>query len=320
MIEHPGDLRAAEVGREGKAGHVTKAVGPARHRGQTSARLLRAGVLPHDRRVHGLPRGGIPDDDGLALVGDAAGGQVSGLQAGFSESRLHDVHGVAPDLGGVVLDPPGTGVALRMLELRAGDHTGLVVDDEAAGARRALVDGRNEAARPRRNGARGVGHHASSPLTTVKTAPARASPMASFRAISWSTRRASSSPPARPTARAAERDDEGRRCDVGQAALGGERGEVDEDRVELERRDELAVLPGGAHGIQHDGGPPDAGGDVHEAARPTGDHGPAGTAQHPGPLAQHDRAEREDDREADDDHERRGWHVVRDPRAEAGSR
>src|SRR4029078_10830984 len=75
----------------------------------------------------------------------------------------------------------------------------------------------------------------------------------------------------------AEGHDQGGRGHVGEATLGGERGGVGEDRVELERRDELAVLPGGAHRIQDDRGASDAGGDVHEAAGRTGGNGSTAT-------------------------------------------
>ena len=149
------------------------------------------------------------------------------------------------------------------------------------------------------------GHQVRIPLMTVKTAPPRARPMARRRARLVVDVPRQDLPADQADGERAERDDQRSGADVGQPALGGERGEVDEDRVELERRDELAVLPGGAHRIQHDGRAADAGGHVHEAARPTRDHGAARPRRTLARSLSTTAAARRSG-EADDDHEGRG--------------
>jgi hypothetical protein len=82
VVEDPGGLGAGEVGVEEEAGLP-------RHRGlvpgrlQPGAELGRAPVLPDDAPMHGLSGGAVPDDRGLALVGDADRGDVGGGRSGL---------------------------------------------------------------------------------------------------------------------------------------------------------------------------------------------------------------------------------------------
>jgi hypothetical protein len=103
----------------------------------------RRGPVPRarDRGMDRPSRHTVPDDDGLSLVRDAAGRDVGGLQARLRVGGFDDVHRVAPDLHRVVLDPTGSRVVLRVLELRAADHPRSAVDDQATRARGPLVDG-----------------------------------------------------------------------------------------------------------------------------------------------------------------------------------
>ena len=80
VVENPGDLRGAEIGIEQQPGlrldHRLAAVGA-----ELVADAGRAAILPDDRAVDRLAGRAVPDDDRLALVGDADGGDVGRLQA-----------------------------------------------------------------------------------------------------------------------------------------------------------------------------------------------------------------------------------------------
>ena len=81
VVEQPGDLGGGEVGIEQQAGLggdgrlVAGILEGAAHLGG-------APVLPDDGAMDGLAGAAIPDQAGLALVGDADGGDVARLQAG----------------------------------------------------------------------------------------------------------------------------------------------------------------------------------------------------------------------------------------------
>ena len=99
-----------------------------------------ARVLPHDRVVDRLAGLAVPDDRGLALVGDADRLDVAGLGVGVGHRAVDDLARAAPDLGRVVLDPAGLRVDLLVLALiDVGDAAVLVEEDEAR-AGGALVD------------------------------------------------------------------------------------------------------------------------------------------------------------------------------------
>ncbi len=69
ILEDPFDLGAGEIGRQGQADFLAEAV-LAAVLGQFIADLVGAGILPDDGIVDGLSGGLLPDDRGLALVGD----------------------------------------------------------------------------------------------------------------------------------------------------------------------------------------------------------------------------------------------------------
>ena len=109
-------------------------------RGQLADDLVGARVLPVDGVVHRHARLAVPDDGRLALVGDAQRDEVGGLQRRVVERALHDLHHVAPDLLGVVLDPARAREDLLVLLLRDGDDAGRAIEDHAARGRGALID------------------------------------------------------------------------------------------------------------------------------------------------------------------------------------
>src|SRR5207248_7705622 len=140
LVQQPTDLGSGEVGREWQPGRGAEPVG-SRVAGQFPDDAVGAGVLPHDRRVYRLPGRFVPQQRGLALVGDAHRGQVGAGQAGLVERAAGDCSAVVPDLGRVVVDPAGAGVALAVLALVERGDPAVGVEDDAAGRGGALVDG-----------------------------------------------------------------------------------------------------------------------------------------------------------------------------------
>ena len=143
VLQQPLQLAAGEVGGRRQPGlapdDLAAAVGV-----QGRGDAVGAGVLPDDGvvpRTAGMP---VPDDRRLALVGDADGVQVAGAEAGAGKCGPDDGLGALPDLQRVVLDPPGAGEDLLVLELVAAHRLAGVVEDHEPRARRALVDGAHE--------------------------------------------------------------------------------------------------------------------------------------------------------------------------------
>ena len=139
VVEQPAQLQCGEIAGERQAGLRAEPILPA------VARVLRhqridARVLPDHRVVYRLAGGAIPQQGGLALVGDADRGEVAMRQVGaaqrFSDHRLR----VAPDLQRIVFDPAGLRIDLPMLHLRAGDRLAHAVEHDEARAGGALVD------------------------------------------------------------------------------------------------------------------------------------------------------------------------------------
>src|SRR5699024_7880027 len=103
--------------------------------------LLGPGVLPDDRVVDRFAGVLVPDDRGLALVGDADRGDVALAQRCPGQGQTDHLAGVPPDLQRIVLHPAGLRQDLLVLDLPGlHDLTG-VVEDDGAGAGRSLVDG-----------------------------------------------------------------------------------------------------------------------------------------------------------------------------------
>ena len=72
---------------------------------QSGADIGGAAVLPDDGAVHRLARGAVPHHGGLALVGDADGGDVLGLTPAFFSASRQVAIGRGPDVLRLVLDP-----------------------------------------------------------------------------------------------------------------------------------------------------------------------------------------------------------------------
>jgi hypothetical protein len=140
VVEHPADAGRGEVGGQGQAGAFGDQVGAGRVP-HLLHQALGAGVLPDDGASGGQAGEAVPQDGGLALVGDAGGGDLAGGDGGLGEGLGGDAFQVAPDLQGVVLDPAGFGEVLAVLALRDRHQPPVVVEQDAAGGGGALVDG-----------------------------------------------------------------------------------------------------------------------------------------------------------------------------------
>src|SRR5690606_224666 len=110
------DLGAGEVAGEREPGLPAEAV-LTHVAAQFAAERVGAGVLPDDGVVHRLTGRPVPQQGGLALVGDANGAEGVGAYPGPGERIVHDGPHPGPDLGGVVLDPPRSGEDLLVLLL-----------------------------------------------------------------------------------------------------------------------------------------------------------------------------------------------------------
>ena len=120
VIEQPGDLRPGEIGIEQQA-RAPADEGLGAFRLEALAGIGRAPVLPDDRAVDGPAGRALPDDRGLALVGDADGGDLAWAETRALERLARGRERVAPDLLGVVLHPAVGGEVLRMFAPRERD-------------------------------------------------------------------------------------------------------------------------------------------------------------------------------------------------------
>ena len=142
VIEKPGDLGAREVG-------VDDQPGARRHQirvaivGQSPAEIGGTPVLPDDGVIDRPAGGALPHDGGLALVGDADGGDAAGPVPGLGEDLAANVERRPPDLLGVVFDPTVPREYLGQFALGRSRRPALGVEQDRPGAGGALVDGKN---------------------------------------------------------------------------------------------------------------------------------------------------------------------------------
>ncbi len=139
VAQQPLDLGRREVGVEDEPGalaHQRLVAGGA----ELVAALGRAPVLPDQRPVNRLAGRRVPGEDRLALVGDPDPVQVGALDAGVGD-RLHgDLPRDVPDFRRVVLDPARPREVLLELRVGAAGDPPLLVEDQAGGPGRPLVD------------------------------------------------------------------------------------------------------------------------------------------------------------------------------------
>ncbi len=142
MLEQPGSTWSTEVGGEGKAGGRAKAVRVSA--GQPINDPSGAGVLPHDGPLEWLSGCRVPDEKGLALVGDSHRSQVSGGQVGCGECRSNHRPRVFENLDGIVFDPPGPREVLCVGSLGRCHHRPSLINDQEPSAGSSLVESANK--------------------------------------------------------------------------------------------------------------------------------------------------------------------------------
>ncbi len=140
VIEQPGDLGGGEIRIEQQPGLVADGRRFAR-RPQRGAVLRGAAVLPDDGVVDRPAGRALPDDRGLALVGDADGGHILGREPGLGHGVAHRRDDARPDLLRIVLDPAGLRIDLPQLLLGARDRRERAIEHDGARRGRALIDG-----------------------------------------------------------------------------------------------------------------------------------------------------------------------------------
>src|SRR5690606_41332467 len=101
-------------------------------------------ALPDDGGGDRLARGAIPEDGGLALVGDADGGNAVDAAVQVIQDPAHDPHRHVPDIVRVVVDPPGSRVDLVDLLLRDFEAPAGAIHHDGPARCGALIDRRNE--------------------------------------------------------------------------------------------------------------------------------------------------------------------------------
>jgi hypothetical protein len=102
-----------------------------------------ARVLPDNGVGVGLARAPVPDQRRLALIGHSHRGNVRCLGAGFVERFVDDLLRALPDFHCVMLDPARLRKNLGVFELMNAHRLAPVVEQHAAGAGGALIDGGN---------------------------------------------------------------------------------------------------------------------------------------------------------------------------------
>src|SRR5699024_8909287 len=108
------------------------------------ADLLRAGVLPDDRVVDGLPGVLVPDHGGLTLIRDAHALELVAVDVRPRQGLTDRLVRVLDDLLRVVFDPTGAGKDLLVLELPRGHDLPVMVEYDRPLRGGALVDGEDE--------------------------------------------------------------------------------------------------------------------------------------------------------------------------------
>ena len=109
-------------------------------RPQCRASIRCAPILPNDGIVDGTTRSALPNNRGLALVGDADGGDLSRLDASAGDRRLRGRNDARPDFFRIVLDETRRRIDLPEFLLRRRDRTERRIEDDRARRGRALID------------------------------------------------------------------------------------------------------------------------------------------------------------------------------------
>jgi hypothetical protein len=105
------------------------------------AKIRRAPVLPDDGAMHRTSGGAVPQQGGLALIGDADGDDVARGGAGLLHGAAAARDSRCPKVLRLVLDLAVGGKMLRKFLLRKSRDRGVGPEQAGPGRGRALVDG-----------------------------------------------------------------------------------------------------------------------------------------------------------------------------------
>ena len=139
VFQDPLDLGGREIGVRHKASVFPDIV---RHAGGLEQLVHKgrgAAALPDDGVIHRASGALVPQDGGLALVGDANARNVLGVYAALGDYLVHHAVLAGPDLHGVVLHPALMGVDLLKFPLLHADNVLLVVKQDRPAAGSALI-------------------------------------------------------------------------------------------------------------------------------------------------------------------------------------
>src|SRR5690606_11060558 len=142
VIEQPFQLRPRKVWIEHQASHFSNPLemSPVP---KLTAELRGSTILPYDRALHRAPRPTLPEQCGLALIGDADRGDIAPAQARVSERARDGSERALPQLFRLVLDPTRLRKVLCEL-LRMPSQGGPVeAQHQRRGAGRPLIQRQN---------------------------------------------------------------------------------------------------------------------------------------------------------------------------------
>src|SRR5262249_7558450 len=100
-------------------------------------------ILPDQSRGDGPPVTALPDDGGLAVIGQANGGPSAWVPAGRLQGPRHHRGHCLPDLLSIVLDPPRLRKMLAELAGGAADWVAGCIEYDRPCTGGSLVDGEN---------------------------------------------------------------------------------------------------------------------------------------------------------------------------------
>ena len=140
VVQNPLQLGGGKIGINQEPGFLLHQGRCARF-AQAQALGLGAPVLPNDGVVNGLAGVAPPHHRGFALVGDAQRRHLGRADARLLQGLAGCGELAGPDFLRVVLDPAGVRVDLPKFLLRHGQHRAVGLEDDAAGAGGALVEG-----------------------------------------------------------------------------------------------------------------------------------------------------------------------------------
>ena len=140
MVKDPADLSAGKIRIDGKPRYISYRFGMT-----ACAKLFTkigcTATLPNDGVINGSARSFVPNDGGLALIGDADGGDFLGRDACCNDGFRHGRVLRSVDLKRIMLDVACRGIKLCKFLLRLGNDLSVLIKENGTGAGRALVQG-----------------------------------------------------------------------------------------------------------------------------------------------------------------------------------